>query len=117
MMSVRVAACIVRIVVVMAIIVIASRVVRVRVPSGIIASAVAPVGVARPAIGVAMTISVAIAPDMRISAPAAYGVSMAATMNNAHRRMVNPSSDETMMKRGSAGVKSMSVNSGSRKPM
>jgi hypothetical protein len=83
----------------------------------VIVAAIAPVGVAMPAIGIAMTISVTIVPGMGICAPAAQSVSMAATVNNAHRRTVNPTSGESMMKRGSAGVKSMSMNSGSRESM
>jgi hypothetical protein len=119
MMSVRILARIVRMVatIIVAPIIIASRVIGIWVPYGIIAGAIAPVGVAAAAIGVAMTIGVAIALDMRISTPAAHSVSMAATMNNAHRRAVSSCTGEAMMKRGSAGVKCVFVNSRSRKSM
>jgi hypothetical protein len=69
-----------------------------------------------PAISIATTVSVAIAPGMGICMPA-QGVSVAATVNNAHRRTMNPGSGETMMERGSAGVKYMSMKSGSRESM
>jgi hypothetical protein len=77
------------------------------------ASAIMPIGVA---IGIAMTISamtisVAIATGMGIGGPAAHGVSMAATVNNTRRRTVNPASGESMIERGSAGAKCMSMNS------
>jgi hypothetical protein len=42
---------------------------------------------------------------------------MAATVNNAHRRTVNPTSGVSMMKRGPPGVKYMSMNSGPRESM
>jgi hypothetical protein len=42
---------------------------------------------------------------------------MAATVNNAHRRTVNPTSGESMMKRGPAGAKCMPMTSGPRESM